>query len=78
MGRAGTIAARASRRTNSSTTRPDRAVRTRHNMAPNPCARFSAHLARSAGDWPDTSRTATRSVYRVADTLPSTGRIIRP
>ena len=57
MGRAGTMAARASRRTNSSTTRPDRAVRTRHNMAPNPCARFSAHSARSAGDWPDTSRT---------------------
>ena len=42
MGRAGTRAARASRRMNSSTTAPDRAVRTRHSIAPNPCARFSA------------------------------------
>ena len=53
-------------------------MRTRHNMAPNPCARFSAHSAKSAGDWPDTSRTATRSVYRVAATLPSTGSRTRP
>ena len=68
------MAARASRRTNSSTTRPDRADRTRHNRAPNPCARFSAHLAKSAADWPETSRTCTRSVYRVAVTLPSTGQ----
>ena len=51
------MAARASRRTNSSTTRPDRAVRTRHSSAPNPCARFSARLAKSAADCPETSRT---------------------
>ena len=78
MGRAGTRAARASRRMNSSTTAPDLAVRTRHSSAPNPCARFSAHLAKSAADWPETSRTYTRSVYRVAVTLPSTGSRIRP
>ena len=46
----------------SSSTAPERAVRTRHNMAPNPCARLSARSAKSAADWPDTSRTATRSV----------------
>ena len=37
--------------------RPDLAVRTRHSMAPNPCARLSAHSAKSAGglagDQPD-------------------------
>ena len=35
-------------------------------------------LGESAADWPETSRTATRSVYRVAVTLPSTGRMMRP
>ena len=57
---------------------PGLAVRTRHSRAPNPWARASACLATSAGDCPETSRTATRSVYRVADTLPSTGRMTRP
>ena len=57
IGRAGTRTARASRRMNSSTTAPDRADRTRHSIAPNPCARLSACSAKSAGDWPETSRT---------------------
>ena len=77
-GMAGTMRARASRRTNSSTTAPDRAVRTRHSIAPNPCARFSARFATSAADWPETRRTWTRSVYLVAVTLPRTGSRIRP
>ena len=63
---------------NSSTTAPDFAVRTRHSSARNPCARFSAHLAKSAAHWPETSRTCTRSTYRVAVTFPSTGRMVRP
>ena len=48
-------------------------MRTRHSRAPNPCARFSALAAKSAAAWPETSRTGTRSVYRVERTLPSTG-----
>ena len=75
---AGMMAARASRRTNSSTTAPDWADRTRHSSAPNPWARLSARSAKSAGDWPETSRTWIRSTYRVAVTVPSTGRMIRP
>ena len=78
MGWAGMTAARASRRTNSSTTAPDLAVRTRHSSARYPWARLSALLAKSAADWPETSRTGTRSTYRVAVTLTSTGRMIRP
>ena len=57
---------------------PDLAERTRHSSAPNPCARLSARLATSAADWPDTSRTCTRSTYRVTVTLPRTGSQIRP
>ena len=78
IGRAGTRAARASRRMNSSTTAPDLAVRTRHSSALNPCARLSAWSAKSAADCPETSRTYTRSIYRVAVTLPSTGSRVRP
>ena len=78
MGKAGITVARASRRTNSSTTAPDLAVRTRHSRAPNPWARLSARAAKSATHWPETSRTATRSTYRVVVTLTSTGRMIRP
>jgi hypothetical protein len=62
---------------NSSTTAPGLAVRTRHSIAPNPCARFSAQAAKSVTDWPETSRTCTRSVYLVAATLPSTGSRVR-
>jgi hypothetical protein len=76
--RAGMMAARASRRTNSSTRAPGEALRIRHSMAPNPWARLSARAAKSAADWPDTSRTRTRSVYDVADTLPRTGSTTRP
>jgi hypothetical protein len=78
MATAGMMTARASRRTNSSTTAPDLAERTRHSIARNPCARLSARLAKSATHWPETSRTATRSTYRVEVTLTSTGRMIRP
>ncbi len=72
------IWARASRLTNSSTSAPDRAERMRHSRAPNPWARLSARLAKSSAHWPETSLTATRSVYRVAVTLPSTGIRMRP
>ena len=51
----------ASRRISSSTISPGAAGRTRHRWTLNPCARPSARSAKSAGDWPDTSLTVTRS-----------------
>ena len=61
IGSAGTMAARASRRTNSSTTRPDRAVRTRHNWRRTVRQGLGA-LGDISRGLAETSRTATRSV----------------
>ena len=71
-------AASASRRTSSSTTRPGRAVRMRQEQTPNPWASSSARSANAFGDWPETSRTVTRSAHAPAWTLPSTGRVMLP
>ena len=78
MGRAGTGAASASRRTSSSTISPGAAGRTRHRWTPNPCARPSARSAKSAGDWPETSLTVTRSTGPPAATSAITGSRTRP